>query len=68
MDRLTSSPLPASVCSNCGAYMLPPRCVCGWTDPDAVMPTRVVIDDSDDSEPDEPTWPLEADPPKDGTE
>ena len=45
-DRLTCSPLPASVCGNCGGYMLPPRCAgCGWVGPD----------DDDDDEPDDST-------------
>ena len=43
MERLTESPMPAMVCSNCGEYMLPPRCApCGWA-----CPT-----DDDEDEPD----------------
>ena len=48
MDRLDSSPMPASVCPNCGAYYIAGRCEsCKWTDPDAV-----IVSDDDDDDPD----------------
>ncbi len=34
-DRLTTAPRQAVTCSNCRRPMLPPRCVCGWVDPDS---------------------------------
>ena len=54
MDRLTSSPQPASVCSNCGGYMLPPRCArCGWVPPaeEPVKPAPSISDDTGEFEP-----------------
>lgn len=61
-DRLTESPMPASVCPNCGAYHLYPRCVCGYVDPayaaaaDAIE--EMLGDDDDDPE----STPLEDSP------
>jgi len=49
-EWLTSAPLPASVCPNCGGYYLAPGCVCGW-----VNPAAVIVTDDDDEDVDEPT-------------
>lgn len=50
-DWLKASPLPASVCPNCGGYYLVPGCVCGWRVPNVV----VSVEDEDVAEVDEPT-------------
>lgn len=44
-DRLTCAPRQAMTCANCGCPMLPPRCVCGWVDPDSDADDTDLFDD-----------------------
>ena len=68
IDPATGNLVPGRwVCPSCKTVNGGPRCgysPCGWMRPVATVPdTSVVIvdTDDDDSEPDEPTWPLDND-------
>lgn len=68
---LQTAPLPASVCPNCSAFYLSPRCAsCGWAEPhddlcmcvlcmgtpkDAPDPLLIAVDDEDAADGDEVT-------------